>query len=101
MTASVPVAHVGTKLPGAFSFYFGTPQAAKTTVKYTLKGSAVNGTDYALLTGKVKIKPGKIATVQIVPTGSDAAGKTVKLVLTPNAAFTVVNATAPKVKIKP
>ena len=96
---STPVAHLGARTPGVVSFYFGTPQAVKTTVKYTLKGSAANGADYVLLTGKVKIKPGKIATVQIVPEG-DSSGKTVKLVVTPGSAYTIGVPGALKVKIK-
>lgn len=69
-------------------------------VHYSLKG-AVNGTDYALLPGSVKIKSGKAsATVNLVPTASAVAGK-VKMILQPGGNYTVGSPSSAVVKIAP
>ncbi len=84
VAAFVPVAHWKAGQPGAFTFNLSVSQVVKTTVHYTVKGTAVNGEDYDLLGGKIKIKPGKLsATVPVVPKGNlgGAEVKKVKLVL--------------------
>ena len=68
---------------------------------YTITGSAVNGTDYELLTGVVRFKPGETSSqINIVPKGdlNGAAKKTVKLTLAPAGGY-VIGTTAP-VKIE-
>ena len=104
VAATAKVAHANSGTPGLFTISISAAQSTKTVVKYTLAGSAVNGTDYAELSGKAKIKPGKTsATVQVVPKGTDADGasKTVKLKLEAGPTFTVGTASVAKIKIKP
>lgn len=75
---------------------------AKMNVYFSLKGSAVNGTDYVRLSGHTKIKPGKTSkTIIIQPLGDlgGAVKKIVKLTLEPGDGYTVGTTTPIKVKI--
>jgi subtilisin family serine protease len=70
----------------------GNGSLAPLTVKYTLSGSAQNGTDYQSLSGSVTIPDSATsATVTVTPIDdSDVEGsETVVLTLSPNAAYTV------------
>ena len=102
--ATVPVTILGSGVPGMITFNISAAQSTKTVIKYALQGSAVNGTDYELLSGKVKIRPNKTsATVQIVPLGNlgGAESKKVKLVIVPDdSVFVDGTPGAVKVKIK-
>ncbi len=103
VTATVPVARLDSDQPGVFTFNLSTPPSVKTIIRYQLKGSAVNGRDYILLSGKTKIRPGKTsASVQIIPQGTfdGADRRKVKLVIEPDAAFTVGATGAAKITIK-
>lgn len=100
VAATTPTAQAG-GAPGVFTFTLSAPAAADVKVNYTLKGTAVNGTDYALLKGSVKIKAGKTSKAVLVvpPDNPGASGsKTVKLSLATGAGYTV--GTTGKVKIK-
>ena len=60
------------------------------TVSYQIKGGAVAGTDYAALGGSVKLRAGKTRKAIHVTTLNDgAAGKSLKLTLTPGDGYTV------------
>lgn len=102
LTATKPEVTAGSGDSGKLTIKLSQAQTSKVIVHYTIKGTAVNGTDYVLLTGKVKFKPGKTKeTILITPLGDlgGAAKKTVKITLTPAAAYTIGTAGAVKVKI--
>ena len=70
-------------------------------VNFTIKGTAINGTDYVLLKATKKIKAGKTSKpIKIVPQGnlSGASKKTVVLTLQPGTGYQV--GTTGKVKVK-
>ena len=76
----------------------------KLIVAYTIKGSAINGTDYELISGKQKIKPNKASgTIQIIPkdTFSGDTAKTIKVTLLPAEGYQLGDLTKAKVKIVP
>ncbi len=76
----------------------GSDLSAKIVLHYVLKGSAKNGQDFVMLSGKAKIKPNKAsATVSVVPL-SGGAGK-VKLVLKPGNGYSLGTPSRAVVKI--
>ncbi len=82
--ATTPQAHFGAGGAGVFTFKLSAAQATPTVIHFALKGAAVDGHDYNLLTDTVKIKPGATtATVRVVPKNTLKPGgsKKVKLVL--------------------
>jgi hypothetical protein len=67
-------------------------QKSAVVVKYKIKGSAKDGTDYDLVTDESKFKPGKKSKpINIAPEGDldGAAEKTVKITLEPGPGYTV------------
>ena len=92
----------GTGEFGEFLVSIDEPPAANLFVNYTVKGTALNGTDYVFLKGTKKIKPGKSSKpIKILPTGDlqGASKKLVKLTLATGSGY-VVGTTGPlKVKI--
>ena len=90
--ATTPDAHFGAGGVGVFTFKLSAAQATPTVIHYAAKGSAVNGHDYDLLTGLVKIKPGATsAVVRVVAkdTLKPGGSKKVKLVLELGTEYTV------------
>lgn len=84
-----------------FTITLSAAPASKITVDYKLKGSAANGIDYVLLSGKAKFKAGKTSkSVLIVPKGDlrGASSRTVKLVLEATDDYTL--GTSPQAKVK-
>ncbi len=74
-------------------------QPLTVTVRYKLKGSAVEGTDYAALGGTAKLKVSKTKkTVHVTALTNSAAGKNIKLTLAPGDGYTV--GTGKKAKYK-
>ena len=70
-------------------------------INFAIKGTAVNGTDYALLKASKKVKAGKTSKpIKIIPQGNlgGAAKKTVVLVLLPGNGYQV--GTTEKIKVK-
>ena len=103
LAATVPTTRVGSTTPGEFTISLSSAATTKLVVQYTVAGSAVNGTDDTLLTGTVKIKPGKTSKVIDVVGQGDlggAAKKTVKLTLATGDGYTVGTTTPTTVKIK-
>ena len=100
LAAAVPQTTLGNGLPGEFTLSLSAVQPTDLVVNFTIKGTAVNGTDYALLKASKKIKAGTLSkTIKIVPEG-DLGGtskKTVKLELAPGTGYTV--GTTGKVKV--
>lgn len=77
--------------------------SGKLVVYYAIKGTAVNGTDYYALSGKTRIKPGKVSRrINITAKGllSGTQFKTVKLLLKPSPDGTYTVGTANKAKVK-
>ena len=102
--ATVPRVTAGSGDDGAFTVSRTGDASRKLVMHYAIGGSARNGTDYKTLSGKVKFKPNQVsATVLITPVGggSSESVKTVKLVLTPSAKYTVGTMNKAKVKIVP
>ena len=102
LSVTVGKATVGSGVAGEVTVTLSAAPASKVIVHYQLGGSAVNGTDYALLSGTVKIKPGKTSkTFQIVPQGDlgGEAKKVVKLSLTAGSGYTVGSSAPVKVKL--
>ena len=100
--ATVPQVALGSGGKAVLTLRLSEPQATDTTVRYVVKGSAVNGTDYVLLKGTAKIKAGRTSkAVKIVPQGNlDGAGKRiVKFTLAVDPAYTVGTTDALKVKL--
>ena len=92
IAASIPQAGGADGQVGEFLLTIPSAQSADLIVSYQVKGTGINGTDYAYLKGTAKIKAGRISkTIKVVPqSGSgDVAAKTVKLVLEPGTGYTV------------
>ena len=101
LTASTPEVMLGGGGTGVFTISLSAAQTSDVVVTYTVKGSAVNGTDYVALSGTKKIKAGKTSKpIKIIPQGDlgGAAKKTVVLTLAPGTGYTV--GTTSKVKVK-
>lgn len=102
LTATTPEITVGNGEIGVVTVTLSTVQDADVFVDYTIKGSAINGTDYVRLSGTKKIKAGKISRpIKVIPLGAldGAAKKVVKLTLSPGDGYTVGTTTFVKVKI--
>lgn len=102
--ATVAKTTIGSGMPGVITLTLPAPVTARLKVKYLLGGTGVNGTDYALLNGKAKFKPGQSSVdVQIVGQGDlgGASKKTVTLTVQSGDGYTVGTTTPVKVKIKP
>ncbi len=101
LVATAPVAVLGSGEVGEFTVSLSAAQTVDLHVSYTIKGSAINGTDYVMLTGTKKIKAGKTSKpIKIIPEGNldGASKKVVTLELAPGSGYTV--GTAGKVKVK-
>ena len=61
---------LGGSEPGEFTLALSAAQDHEVIVNFTVKGSAVNGTDYVLIKGTKKFKPGKTSKpIRIYPQG--------------------------------
>ncbi len=97
-----PKVTMGSGGQGVFTVSLPAAQAADLVLRYTVKGSAVNGTDYATVSGTVTIPAGATsAPVKIKPRGDlrGAGRRTVKLVLIPGPAYHVDETPGGKIKI--
>ena len=104
VTAPVPSVVVGSGGAGQFLLTRTGGDLSQTlVVTYTVKGSAVNGTDYVLLKGTKKIKPGKAAAkLNVVPLGGRINGmtkSTIKLTVKPGSGYAPGAPASAKVKI--
>jgi hypothetical protein len=103
LTATVAQTTVGNDTPAEFTVTrMGGDPNQTLIVNYVVKGSAINGKDYILLSGKKKFKPGKMSKpIRIFPLGDmgGAAKKTVKISLVPDEGYTVGTASPAKIKI--
>ena len=102
LTATVPTVTAGTGAVGTFALTLAQAQDHDVFVNLTVKGSALDGTDYVLLKTSKKIKAGKTSKpIEILPLG-DGAGpggkRTVVLLLEPGEGYTV--GTPGKVKVR-
>ncbi len=101
LAAAVPSVTVGSGQTGVFLLTIPAAQTTDLHVAYTVKGTGVNGTDYAYLKGTAKIKAGKTSkAIKVTPQGDlgGASKKTVVLVLAPGDGYTV--GTTGKIKVK-
>ena len=102
VTVTVPTATTSVGgAAGEFLLTLSQVQTTDVTVQYTIKGSAVNGTDYTLLSGTKKIKAGLTSKPVKVKAMGDLEGfssKVVKFTLAPGSGYTV--GTTGKVKVK-
>ncbi len=93
----------GSKGPATFIVSLSSAPSVKTTIKYTFKGSGINGSDYYPVSGKVKVKPGHTtATVSVYPIDEGFTGfgtVTVKMVLLPGTGYNVGSPSVAKDKI--
>ena len=100
LTATTPRATVGSGEPGVFTVSLSKAQDHNVVVHLLIKGTAVNGTDYVLISTTKKIKAGKTSKpIKIIPQG-DLGGvdkKVVTLSLVPGDGYTV--GTVRKVKV--
>ena len=103
---SIKTANANAGTPAVITLTLSTPATDKLKVKYALSGTAVNGTDYAALSGKAVFKPGQSSVdVQVVPSTPpvgvyyDAFKKSVTLTLEPGTGYTVGTTGSAKVKI--
>lgn len=77
---------------GSFRLSLAAPLAADLTVRYRVTGTAVNGVDYAPLSGSVILPAGEVsALVDVQPIDDQLAetGETVILALAPSSAYRV------------
>lgn len=101
LVATTPVVVAGSGEIGEFTLGLSAAQANDVVVNYAIKGTAINGTDYTLLSGTKKIKAGKTSKpIKVTPLGDlgGATKKTVILVLQPGDGYAV--GTSGKVKVK-
>jgi acetyl esterase/lipase len=78
--------------PGVFTVSVDSAPAADLTVRYTVAGTAVNGTDYAPLSGSVTIPAGQTsATVEVDPVADGVleTAETVYVTLAPSSSYAV------------
>ena len=100
--ATVPTVTMGSGEDGQFTVSIPAAQTGDILVNYTLKGTAINGTDYVWLKGSAKIKAGRTTKViRVSPRGDlEGAGKrTLKLILTAGSGYTLGPAKPAKVTI--
>lgn len=105
-TVTAKTANANTGMPGVFTLTLPAPVTDKLKVKYTLSGTAVNGTDYKTLNGKAVFKSGQSSVdVTVAPTTPpvgvyhDAFKKTVLLTVQPGTGYAVTPGKSAKVKI--
>ena len=92
VAATIPSATLGSGEYGEFILTLSAAQADDLVVGFTLKGSAVNGTDYAPLKTTKKIKAGQISkAIRVTPLGDlgGAQSKVVKLTLSKGSGYTI------------
>jgi uncharacterized repeat protein (TIGR03803 family) len=104
VTLKVSVGNVteGGDKKGEFTLTLSAPQTKLVIVHYKLEGSALDGTDYRLLSSIAKFKPGMtIKHVYVVPIGDleGAVDKVVELQLEVDPGYTVGTQEPEKVKI--
>ena len=112
LAPAVPTATLSATIPSVpaedsdatavFTVVLPAAQDHDVVVNFTIKGTAVNGTDYVLLKDTKKIKVGHTSKpIKIIPVGDldGAAKKTVVLTLTPGDGYQVGTTTKVKVKI--
>ena len=101
LSALVPSVAVNSGQDGEFLLTLSSAPTSDVVVNFTIKGTAINGTDYVLLKATKKIKAGHTSKpIKLIPLGDlgGAAKKTVVLTLQPGTSYTV--GTTGKVKIK-
>ena len=101
LSALVPSVTANSGQIGEFLLTLSPAPISDVVVNFTIKGTALNGTDYVLLKTTKKIKAGKISKpIKVIPQGDlgGANKKTVVLALAPGDGYTV--GTAGKVKVK-
>ncbi len=101
LTTPVPSVAAESGADAEFLLTLSEAQSTDTFVNFTVKGSAVNGTDYEMLKGTKKIKAGKTSkAIKVSPLGDlgGAVKKTVVLTLLPGSGYQV--GTTGKVKVK-
>lgn len=97
LSATKVIAAADSSGPGVFTLTLSAVQDHDVVVNFTIKGSAVNGTDYVLLKTSKKIKAGKTSkSIKVTPLGT--GNGTVLLTLQPATSYTV--GTTGKVKVK-
>ena len=102
LVAPIPTTKAESGTIAEFAIDLSGPVANDTFVNYSIKGTAINGTDYVLLSGTKKIKAGKSSKpIKVIPLGNlgGASKKTVKLTLEPGTGYTVGTTMPVKVKI--
>ena len=102
VTATVPRVSVGNGSPGGFTLILPAALPDDLFVRYTVKGSAINGIDDRLLTGTQTIKAGQTsARIKVLPRGDldGASRKVVRLILEPGADHAVGTVGPVKVEI--
>ena len=102
LVAKVPAVTTGTDNVGEFTLSLSPAPTSDVVVNFTIKGTAVDGTDYVFLKATKKIKAGKTSKpIKVVPLG-DGGGAGVKhtvvLTLLPGEGYTV--GTTGKVKVR-
>ncbi len=94
-----PVVEVAARAGGFLLTRASGDKTLAVTVNYKLKGSAEAGTDYAALSGSVKLKANKTKkAINVTTLTNTAAGKALKLTLTAGDGYTV--GTVKKAKYK-
>ena len=89
-------------VPGSFIISRDTASSEPLTVHYTLKGTALHGTDYESLSGVVTIPAGETSGIVTVTPKDDAkreGSESVVLMLEPGDGYSVASASAATVKI--
>ena len=102
LAATVPSVTLASGQDGEFTVSLSNAVTGDTIVSYSVNGSAIDGTDYLMLKGTVKVKAGDTGrAIKIVPKGDleGAAKKTVKLKLESGDGYTVGTTSPVKVKI--
>ncbi len=102
IVGSNPDANATTGQTGDFTLTLSAVAGVDVVVVYTVKGSAVPGTDYETLKGTAKIKAGKTSKdIKVVPEGNlgGATKKVVKLTLQAGTGYVVGTPDPVKVKI--
>ena len=101
LAATIPSVTDGSGDIGEFTLSLPAAQGSDVVVNLLIKGSGINGVDYALLKTTKKIKAGKTSKpIKVVPEGDlgGASKKTVVLELAQGSGYTV--GTVGKVKVK-
>ena len=101
LAATVPKVVANSGATGQFTVTISAAPTSVVRVGYTVKGSATPGTDYVMLRGIAKIKPGKTTrSISVIPEGDlgGAANKKVVLELNDGNGYTV--GTTGKVRVK-